>query len=197
MKNQFKITKEILMGAKTYVPIEQKERFARTVAARCCDIAESRFDYGGAEILAPEMRLENFALRQRYMMGALFGIYLGVHFDPVEGTEWLMAQDEYNWAASTFPMNQLERFKSDAETRDKIFDILRDYKDLERMVSVEIGNVLATNNDVVARLLMALTMAATPEALEQLSEAEQQIQARARSLKGTIAEAQGAIAARK
>lgn len=193
MKAKFEITKEILMGAKCYVPLQEKERFARIVAERCCDVATSRFSYGGAEILAPEMRVENFGLRQRYMMGALYAVYLGVPYEPVKDTEWCMAQDDYNWAASTFPMNRLERFKSDAALRDKIFDLLRDYKELERMVSVEIGNVLTTNNDVVARLLMALSMAATPEAIAQLSDAEKQIQSLAQSLKGTISEAQETI----
>ena len=196
MRTQFQITKEMVMGAKVYMPLQEKERFARTVAERCCDVAESRFQYGGAEILAPEMRVENLGLRQRYMMGALYKIYLGIIFEPVKDTEWLMAADDFNWAASTFPMNRLERFKSDAETRDKIFDLLRDYKELERMVSVEINNVLSTNNDVVARLLLALTMAATPEAIAQLSDAETAIKERAASIKNTIAEAQGVIAER-
>ena len=193
MKAQFEITKEILMGAKTYVPLQEKERFARTVAEKCCDVASCRFAYGGTEILSPEMRVENIGLRQRYMMGALYGIYLGVAFDPVNDTEWCMAVNEYDWAASTFPINKLERFKSDAALRDKVFDLLRDYKELERMVSVEIGNVIATNNDVVARFLMALSMAATPEAIAQLSDAEKQIQNLAHSLKGTISEAQETI----
>lgn len=197
MQKHFEITKEILMGAKCYVPLQEKERFARIVAESCCDTATARFSYDGSEILAPEMRVENLGLRQRYMMGALFGIYLGVHFEPVENTEWCMALDDYNWAASTFPMNRLERFKSDAATRDKVFDLLRDYKELERMVSVEIGNVLATNNDAVARLLMALSMAATPEAITQLANSEQQIKALAQSLGGTIAEAQTAIRSHK
>ena len=197
MKTQFEITKEILMGAKTYVPLQEKERFARTVAENCCDVATSRFSYGGAEILAPEMRVENFGLRQRYMMGALYGIYLGVPFVPVKDTEWCMAVNEYDWAASTFPLNKLERFKSDAALRDKVFDMLRDYKELERMVCVEIGNVLATNNDLVSRFLMALSMAATPEAIAQLSDAEKDIQNLARSMRGTIGAAQEAVAARK
>ena len=196
MQKQFEITKEILLGAKSYVPLQEKERFARTVAEKCCDVATSRFSYDGAEILAPEMRVENFGLRQRYMMGALYKVYLGVDFEPVEDTEWCMAVNEYDWAASTFPMNRLERFKSDAALRDKVFDLLRDYKELDRMVSVEIGNLIAANNDVVARLLMALSMAATPEAIEQLSDAERQIQSLAQSLKGTIGEAQEAVKGR-
>lgn len=197
MQKQFEITKEILLGAKSYVPLHEKERFARTVAERCCDVATSRFSYDGAEILAPEMRVENFGLRQRYMLGALYGIYLGVAFDPVKDTEWCMAANEFDWAASTFPMNRLERFKSDAALRDKVFDLLRDYKELDRMVSVEIGNVIATNNDTVARLLMALSMAATPEAISQLADSEQQIKILAQSLKGTIGEARKTIASRK
>lgn len=197
MKAKFEITREILAAAKAFVPLEQKERFARIVAEKCCDVATGRFSYDGSEILAPEMRVENIGLRMRYMMGALYSIYLGVHFDPVKDTEWLMAQDDYNWAASTFPLNRLERFKSDAEVRDKVFDILRDYKELERMVSVEIGNVLTTNNDPVARALMALSMAATPAAITQLGEAEQKIREMTQSLKGTIGEAQGVLMKRQ
>ena len=193
----FEITREVVLGAKQYIPLEKKMDFAVHVAEKCCDVAQTKIGIGESELMVPELRVENYALRQRYLMGALYGIYLGVQFEPVEGTEWLMAQDDYNWAASQFPVNQLERFKSDAEVRDKIFNLLRDYKELERMVGAEIGNTLAIGNDIAARLMMALTMSITPEALKALEQAENELREQAKSLRGTVEEAKEAIEVRK
>ena len=193
----FEITREIVLGAKQYVPLEKKMDFACHVAEKCCDVAQTKIGFRDTELMVPELRVENYALRQRYLMGALYGIYLGVKFDPVEGTEWLMAQDDYNWAASQFPLNQLERFKSDAEVRDKIFNLLRDYKELERIVGMEINNTLAIGNDIAARLIMALTMSVTPDALKALEQAEDALKEQTQSLKGTFQEATKAIEERK
>ena len=105
-------------------------------------------------------------------MGVLFKHYLRIEFDPVEGEDYLMAADDYDRAASMHVLNALERMKSDAAARDKVFDLLRDYKDLERMVSAELNAQLAARNDVLPRILRVLTQTATPAALANLQEME-------------------------
>ena len=189
----FEITREVVLGAEQYVPLEAKMAFARTVAEQCCDVAQTTFSLNGTDLMVPDVRVENSALRQRYLMGALYGIYLKVPYEPVKNTEWLMAQDDYNRAASQFPMNQLERLKSDAAVRDKVFNILRDFKELERFVNAEIGNTLTIGNDVVARIIAALSMSVTPQALEALTKAEEALQDEAKSLRKTTEEAQKAV----
>ena len=197
LKNSFEITRDIVLGAEQYVPLEDKMAFAVHVAEQCCDVARTKIGFGDdAELMVPDVRVENSALRQRYLMGALYKIYLNVPFTPVENTEWLMAQDDYNRAASQFPMNQLERLKSDAAVRDKVFNILRDFKELERMVNAEIQNTLTIGNDMVARLIAALSMSVTPQALQNLSEAESALREQAKSLHETTKEAQAAMAER-
>lgn len=90
----------------------------------------------------------------------------------MEGEDYLMAADDYDRAASMHVLNALERMKSDAAARDKVFDLLRDYKDLERMVSAELNAQLAARNDVLPRVLHVLTQTATPAALANLQEME-------------------------
>lgn len=197
LKKNFEITREIVLGAEQYVPLEDKMAFAVHVAEKCCDVARTTIRVGeGSDLMVPDVRVENSALRQRYLMGALYGIYLRVAFEPVKDTEWLMALDDYNRAASQFPMNQLERLKADNAVRDKVFNVLRDYKELERMVNAEIQNTLTIGNDVVARIFAALSMSVTPQALQTLSEAENALKEQAKSLRETTKEAQEAMAER-
>lgn len=201
MKNgsqSFELTRDMIAAARAYLPLAEKAAFAADTAAKCCDVASAKISIGDtSELMVPDMRVENPALRQRYLMGALYAKYFMVSFEPVEGTDCLLSQDDYDRAAATFPLNQLERFKSDAAIRDKVFNLIRDYKDLERMVSAEINNTLAINNDVVMRLALSLSMSITPEALQQLSNAENELKERAASLRESVSEAQQAIKERK
>ena len=53
--------------------------------------------------------------------------------------------------------------------RDKAFDLLADFRDLEKMLNTEIYANLAVMNDVVARMNMAMQSAVTPESLQELT----------------------------
>ena len=116
-------------------------------------------------------------------MGALLTFYLHMEY---EGNDDLnMATDVYDRFASSHILNQIERMKSDALMRDKAFDLIADYRELEKRVNSEIFSVLAVQNDTVARLSLVMENAMTPEeAQKALEEMEK--------LKADIAEQQNA-----
>ena len=185
----FEITKEKLLHAVCYVPLEEKTAAAEEIAEACCARAEISYRYGADTISMPDMYVENAAMRARFQMGVLLS-YLHIPFEPVAGYRYLMAQDDYNRAAKLHPQNRLERWKSDAEVRDNVFDLLRDYKEFLRLIDVEITGRLTVLNDVVTRLSQVLTQTATPSALAELSEMEQGLKQQAASLREVLQNAQ-------
>lgn len=192
----FEITKEILLKAEDYLPLWEKARIAGEIAMQCVNSISYQIDVGGVKVDAPDFHGRNIPLRERHLLGVLFQKYLGIGFSPVEGTEYLLSLDEYDQAAKQHPMNALERFKSDPETREKVFDLLRDYKTLCEMTRTAIEDVVAAQNDPVQRYLSAQAAAITPEALDALTKAEGQLREQIETLKQTGAEAQGILRGR-
>ena len=178
---------------KTYLPLAKKQEIAEHIAENALCRYRSSISYGEDLAFDPAIYEEDTATRWRYMMGVLFKFYLGVEFEPVAGEEYLLSQDDYDRAASLHPMNGLERMKSDAAMRDKVFDLLRDYKDTERMVSAEIAAQIAARNDSLPRFLSVLTQTATPQALAELSKMEKALGAQAKATAEAVKAAQTEI----
>lgn len=176
----------------TYMPLSMKVKVAEEIADGCITRYRSKVQYGGADAFENVLCAENPAMRWRYMMGVLLNFYLGMDFEPVEGEKWLMSQDDYDRAAAKHPMNELERMKSDTGARNAVFDLLRDYKDLDRLVGNEIAARIASYNDLLPRLVELLTMTATPEALGQLSQMEKALGEEAKKIAGQIENVQKA-----
>ena len=166
----------------TYIPILRKQEIAEHIAAGALVRYRSTVDYGGEELFDAAVTAEDTQSRWRYMMGVLLKFYLHIDFEPVEGEDYLMAADDYDRAASMHILNVLERMKSDTAARDKVFDLLRDYKELERMVSAELNAQLAARNDILPRILQVLTQTATPAALANLQEMEGELGEEAKRL---------------
>lgn len=181
----FEITKESIIHARTYMTLEDKIAFSARAAEICCDDAQISADYGGARLSLPDRKLRNLAMQSRLMMGVLLGWYLQMPIDPLDGEDYLMAQDDYNRAAMQHPINRLERLKSDPEVRDVVFDLMRDYRDLERMVCAEIDTALSLHNDILMRTLLVLTQTASPAALQELSQMEQGLKEQAARIRMT------------
>lgn len=157
---------------KSYLPLAKKQEIAEHIAQNALSRYKISLEYGGDEIFDPCLYAEDVPTRWRYQMGALLKFYLCMDFEPVEGEEYLLSTDDYDRAAQKHPLNTLERLKSDAAARDTVFDLLRDYKELERMINAEISATLAARNDLLPRIFAALAATATPAALAQLSEME-------------------------
>lgn len=158
-----KISEEKLLAARTYMPLGKKMEFVSRAAAECLDRVSIRLKDGSVI----EHTKEATDRKSRWLMGALAEYYLKTAFEPVEGTDYLMAQDDYDRWAGGHIFNQLERFKSSAKTRDRAFDLLWDYRDLEKRLNTEIYNLLQAMNDPIVKLGEKLAQMATPEAVQE------------------------------
>lgn len=161
------ITKELLSGARDYIPDAVKEAWTAENAPKCFDKLAITAD-GEA---MPPMYMANSSLKARYLMGAFVGLYLGLDFEPEdEEHPALMSVAEYDRWAGSHVFNQVERMKRFMEIRDKCFDILSDYRDLEKRFHAMIGSLLTVQNDSVIRQ-NEMTNAAVkelPEIMKQL-----------------------------
>ena len=189
----FEITKEILLKAEDYLPLAEKAKIAQEIALRCVSSISYQIDVAGVKVDVPDYHGRDLSMRKRYLLGVLLRKYLGIVFEPVEGEDYLLSLDDYDRAARLHPMNALERFKSDPEAREKVFDLLRDYKTLCEMTRAAMEDIVSAQNDPVQRYLSAQAAAVTPEALKALSDAEGQLREQLESLKQTGAEAQAVI----
>ena len=89
----FEITKENVLNAKTYVNLADKLRVAGEAAAESITGISYNVKAGDMPVDVPDYIAKNIPVEKRILMGALFKLYLGIKFEPVEGTEFLMAQD--------------------------------------------------------------------------------------------------------
>lgn len=160
----YKFTAETIVNANSYVPLAKKLEFINYAAERCYTSLRitSNPETAQAKVM-PSMYKVNAALKSRYLMGAFLKLYLKEEYIPVEGDEWLMSQDDYDNFKSGHLFNEMNRFKSNNEIRDKVFDILSDYKELTTMFEEELLGSLNALNDVVSRIYMAFTDMLTPE----------------------------------
>ena len=156
--------------AVSYASMESKERFVRDCAMRCFDKMEIGTENG--EPMPPYYK-ENAVLKSRYMLAALLILYLDV-----EGLElaekddpWLPSEEACDAYFASFPISQLERIKKttqDKELRDKIYDLLSDYRALEKLLNAECYGLLPAMNDTLSRFQMMMSAQTTPESVESL-----------------------------
>ena len=187
------ITKETVKNAKTYLPLEQKSEIAAEIAQKCITLIETKMTVGNVPVEVPDYTGTDTALKARYLMGALYKFYLAIPFEPVAGTDFLFSLDDYDRAGASHPLNALERLKADKETKDKCFDLLRDYKELCEMCKAALADNIAARNNPVLHYLAAQAMTFTPEALKELSNAEKGLRKEVEKLRRTGAQAQEAI----
>ena len=89
----------------------------------------------------------------------------------------VMSADDYDLVGGVQMVNQIDRMKKQSDAlRDKAYDLLADYRDLEKMLNTEINANLAVMNDVVARMAMSSAAAMTPESMKELVELAEQVQ---------------------
>ena len=169
MSDKIEITKEIMLAARDYVPNAEKEAWAAENATKCFDKLSIKGSDGEP---APDMYMVNSGLKARYLMGAFVGMYLGQKFEAEQDGSALMSEADYDRWAGSHAINQIERWKRDADLRDKCYDMLSDFKDLEKRLSAQISGLLSVMNDPVMRQneYMAAQVKQMPELLEQLKE---------------------------
>ena len=180
MENRFEITDEIMEKAQTYMPVMLKETIVGDVARVC--VKESRgirrFDEEQTEeeelqYGLPPVWAENTLNKSRVMMTVLMSYYLNV-WD--SNASLLCSLDDYDEYAQAHVLNQLERYKS-SKYREKVFDLLSDYRDMEKRLNCAVYSVLRELNDPATRIMTALSTLSSPEALDKMMEAVQEAQA--------------------
>lgn len=172
------ITELDLERAKAYMPVHAKEEFVDYCYQRCLN--KVQINLGGEENAAmPNMYMENTFAKSKYMMSALVSFYLGrkEELERVDQDEWLMTDRQFDLWSESQVVGQIERLKRKAksELQDKVYDLLRDYKDLEKRLNTAIYASLGIQNDPINRLLLKLTMDSTPEAFEAQRKALEEV----------------------
>ena len=161
------LTPEDILRADTYIPLLKKEAFVQTAYVNCLDRVELAIQEGDSRVPVPPIYKDNVSKKSRYMMGALVGLYLKKPYDPTEDA-YLMAADDYDRWAGSHIFNQLERLKAvGGEVRERVFDILTDYRDFERRLNVEVYNMVQLQNDICTRLYAMILQQSTPEEMQK------------------------------
>lgn len=171
MGDQFVISEDMILKAKTYIPLAEKVAFAKVTAPLCLETVEisTMKVQSDATLALPEMVEENPLIKQLYLMEFFLAKYFGIK---IEGDFNSKAYDHY---ARSHPLNQLERFKGtgiskDKEVRDRVFDILSDFKEVKKYLEVEIYNLRMSRNDSLERFLAGITVLSDPETIKALTE---------------------------
>ena len=177
MANEFTITKEIMANAKTYIPIAMKEMIASEMARACVKETykvrphADKTPYAGDYGLAPNW-CESVSSKARVMMTILLSQYLRVWGDDAA---FLCDIGEYDQWAEAHILNQIERFKG-SEYREKAFDILSDYREMEKYLNSAVYSVLRELNDPVTRFMSAIGEITSAEGVQKAMDAIKEAQ---------------------
>lgn len=165
-QKEFIITEQIIQGAVTYIPLEDKVAFAQAVAESVLEPVEimSKKVQSDEVIALPELYEENSQMKQIFLMQFFLRHYLRLDV-PNE-----FSTSDYDKYASSHPMNQLERFKGNAEVKCKVFDLLADYKELKKHLDIAIFNLKSARNDTLERFLAGVNLLSTPENIRALTD---------------------------
>ena len=166
----FKITETMIEKANKYVPIIQKVEFVEYASERAFDRVEIGIGGEKRDPSIPPYFKDNVQRKNRYLLGAFLKLYLGVEYTPVEDDKWILSADDYDRYAGSHIFNQMERMKGSTKTRDFAYDILADYRMIEKMLNTEIYNMLQVMNDPVTRFVSVLSKKSSPETMKQQME---------------------------
>jgi hypothetical protein len=170
MGDKLKITHETMKNADTYIPVATKELLAATIARACVKRTNQIHAYDekdeiffdGEYALSP-IYCESVSSKARFLMTILNAYYLHTWDD----THPLMcSMEEYDEWAGTHLLNQIERFKS-GEYREKAFDMLADYREMEKYLNSAIYSVLREMNDPVRRFMEAIGTMTSAEGIQE------------------------------
>jgi hypothetical protein len=179
------LTEEDIRNAVSYLPLAKKTAMARAYAQDC--LLQFDISTGNEEVdkVFPSRFQENPQKRMLYGMLVLLREYLKKMEDEDLSTE------QYDvWGASSI-FNQLDRFKSskDPEIRNKVYDLVDDYREFYRMLGTEINSLAEAKNDLLARFVQYVSLSQSPEALQEQLEQLEKLTQEIEGMKGTIKEA--------
>lgn len=178
------ITEETINNGVSYALCELKEKFVEDVYMKCLNRVDVNLDDSGNAPM-PYMYMENTFLKSRYLMTALAKFYLRMDVETEDGDMWLMTRNEYDRFGASHVIGQLNRFRNNnPDLKDKVFDLLRDYSDLERRLSNAIRSGLTVMNDPANRIFQKITMDVSEESLNAQKEQLEDLKKQFAELKG-------------
>ena len=163
------ITEDIILNATLYIPIAKKSALARTFAEDCISKVEIKLNGDDASSLLPPRYQENPMMKSLYGMMTLLADYLHMLPTDDDGNVSMDAATFDEWGEASV-MNQLDRMKSskNQEIRNRVYDILDDYREFYRMLGVEISSILSNKNDVLSRFMQYFQSEITPDLMKGL-----------------------------
>lgn len=174
MENRFELTDGIMEKAETYMPVLLKETISADVARVCvreAQLIRKAPDEGEEpeEVTSyglPPVWCESTLNKSRAMLTVLMTFYLKVWDD---SRPLLCDIDDFDQMMGSHVINQLERYKS-TKYREKAFDILADYKDMEKRLNSAVYSVVREMNDPVTRFMTAMGEIGSTEGMEKTLE---------------------------
>lgn len=186
MENKIVITPEIVKNATDYIPLIKKQEMAETIAQKC--IVKVLMKYtekgdGTDSVPMPDRYQEYHMYTNLYLMGVLAHEYLHIPYEGdgtgkeiIDYENLKMPANVYDQWGASHVLNQLEQMKTDRELREKVFDLLNDFKDFRWMLAHEIDILLGHNNDVVTRMMQALGSSIKEMAADSMQELGEALQ---------------------
>lgn len=157
----FKITEEHMKNAVGYIPAETKWAIAKKIAK---EILEDPFDIAEKIIekkllRIPYLKTENALKKKMYLTQIFISEYFGIHFEKYD-------TEEQNFYAGGNPLGQLEKWKHHKIYGEKAFDILADFRELQSMTETAVKNRKLLENDLLSRLLSAISSEPNTEGMK-------------------------------
>ena len=169
----FEITEHMLLAAKTYIPIAEKQAMAEAIAEKCLEeVSAPRANAQPYRALTlPMLVSENFVMKRLCLAKVFLEYYFGLETpNPFDEA----AYDSY---FSGDLMYELEKFRKKEQTRDISVRILNDYRELCRMVDCVINREKLNHNDAALRVVDGFSVMFSPENLKNISAALERIKA--------------------
>lgn len=165
-KKKFVLTEEMLRAAHDYIPLSEMAFLAASIAPNCLKKSKTaEQNQKGIEFLAlPTIWVHDPEMKELWKMKIFLDKYLNIQ------TPDDFSDKNYDKFGEAHIFNQLERFKANAELKDKVFNILGNLKKFEKMLNTEIDNEKEVRNDPVARLTAAISIVSNPENIKKMKE---------------------------
>lgn len=188
-KKKFIIDEKMIAEAINYIPFSDKIEIVNELAESCVEAVDKITDGIATEtqLPIPQLYKERCGAKQYFLMYYFLTKYLHIN---IEADKWTVEQFDYY--ASSHIFNQLERFKSgNPEIKNKVFDILYDFKELKKMLDTEIFNLKESRNNSLERVQSYIDLFASPENIKQLNDLLQKTIGEVETAQKKLAEKRG------
>ena len=163
MEQYFVLTEEMVKKAKTYMPLLEKEKFAQQISDIVVKPKDTAEQNKIGNLPLPELFFEDITQRNYAFLSIVLGYYFDITMED-KGDVW----ETYDFYAGKQIFNQLERFKSNPELKEIVFDLVADIKDFRKMIDVHIENDITNRNDPLGRLGATMTLLGDPESVKAM-----------------------------